>query len=95
MTSESRGAYARASASRGHRRIENNLPGVKEVIFNEDKCGIRHPSPAATLGLFRDRSFNLLIMNGFHSITAGIQTVAGKREWLWPMITTSQEKLPI
>lgn len=95
ITSESRGAYALANAIRGHRRIENNLHWVKDVIFNEDNCGIRHPQLAATLGVFRDMSFNLLIMNGFRSMTEGIQTVTGKVGWLWQMITLPREKVPI
>ena len=44
------------------------------------------------LGVFQDMSFNLLIMNKFRSITAGIQAVAGKVEQLWQMITTPAEK---
>lgn len=95
LTSESSSAYVLANTIRGHRRIENNLHWVKDVIFNEDNCGIRHPQQAATLGVFRDISFNWLIMNGFRSMTAGIQTVAGKVGWLWQMITTSKEKITI
>jgi len=54
ITSESSGSYALANAIRGHRRIENNLHWVKDVILKEDECGIRDCSSAATLGVFRD-----------------------------------------
>lgn len=93
ITSEMSRGYALASAIRGHRQIENNLHWVKDVILKEDKCGIRQPQRAATLGVFRDMSFNLLIMNKFRSITAGIQALAGNVEHLWQMITSPAEKI--
>lgn len=91
ITSESSGAYVFAQTIRGHRKIENNLHWVKDVIFKEDHCGIRSPSQAATLGVFRDFAFNLLVLEGFHSLTEGIQTVTGQIGRLWEMITTSKE----
>lgn len=91
ITSETSRAYTLAHTIRGHRRIENNLHWVKDVIFNEDNCEIHHPQLAATLGIFRDISFNCFLMNGFRSITEGIQTVAGKVDWLWQMITSTQK----
>ena len=57
---------------RGPRRIENNLPWVKDVILSEDNSGIRQPNPAATLTIIRNLAINLLVMTGFKSITAGI-----------------------
>jgi predicted transposase YbfD/YdcC len=91
ITSETRQAYVLASGIRGHRKIENNLHWVKDVIFKEDNCGIRSPLQAATLGLFRF-AFNLLVLEGFHSLTEGIQTVTGQVGRLWKMITTPREK---
>jgi len=92
IASEISSAYVFAQTIRGHRKIENNLHWVKDVIFKEDHCGIRSPPQAATLGVFRNFAFNLLVLEGFHSITAGIQTVTGQIGRLWKMITTSKEK---
>jgi predicted transposase YbfD/YdcC len=92
ITSESSRAYVFAQTLRGHRQIENNLHWVKDVIFKEDHCGIRSPPQAATLGVFRNFAFNLLVLEGFHSLTAGIQTVTGQIGRLWEMITISKEK---
>lgn len=91
ITSETNKAYALAQTIRGHRKIENNLHWVKDVIFKEDHCGIRSPPQAATLGVFRNFAFNLLVLEGFHSLTEGIQTVTGQIGRLWKMITASQE----
>jgi predicted transposase YbfD/YdcC len=68
LTKESRQAYALAQIIRGHRKIENHLHWVKDVIFKEDHCGIRLPKQAATLGVCRHFAFNLLVLEGFHSL---------------------------
>ena len=68
LTSEISSAYIFAPTLRGHRQIENHRHWVKEVIFKEDHCGIRLPKPAATLGVFRNFAFNLLVFEGFHSL---------------------------
>jgi hypothetical protein len=92
LTSESRRAEVFAQTLRGHRQIENHLHWVKEVIFKEDHCGIRLPKQAATLGVFRKFAFNLLVLEGFHSLTEGIQTVTGQIGRWWEMITIPKEK---
>lgn len=92
ITKETSQAYALAQTIRGHRKIENHLHWVKDVIFKEDHCGIRSPPQAATLGVFRNFAFNLLVLEGFHSLTEGIQTVTGQIGRLWEMITTPKEK---
>jgi predicted transposase YbfD/YdcC len=92
ITKESRQAYALAQIIRGHRKIENHLHWVKDVIFKEDHCRIRSPLQAATLGVFRNFAFNLLVLEGFHSLTAGIQTVTGQIGRLGKMITIPTEK---
>jgi predicted transposase YbfD/YdcC len=91
ITSETCSAGVLATTIRGHRKIENNLHWVKDVIWKEDHCGIRSPPQAATLGVFRNFAFNLLVLEGFHSLTEGIQTVTGQIGRLWKMITASQE----
>lgn len=91
ITSETRQAYVLAHTLRGHRKIENNLHWVKDVIFKEDHCWIRSPPQAATLGVFRNFAFNLLVLKGFHSLTEGIQTVTAQIGRLWEMITIPRE----
>jgi predicted transposase YbfD/YdcC len=91
ISSETSRAYVFAQTIRGHRKIENNLHWVKDVIFKEDHCGISSPPQAATLGVFRNFAFNLLVLEGFHSLTEGIQTVTGQIGRLWEMITISRE----
>ena len=92
ITSETLSSYRLAGLVRGHRRIENNLHWTKDVILNEDNCGIREPHPAAILGIFRDIAFNLLQMNGFKSITEGISAMGENIERLWEIITQSPPK---
>ena len=94
-TRESRRAYVFAQTLRGPRKSANHLPGVKEVLFKEDPGGIRSPPQAATLGVFRQVAGNLLVLAGFHSLTAGIPTVTGQMGRLWQRITASQEQSSI
>jgi predicted transposase YbfD/YdcC len=68
ISSETSRAYIFAPTLRGHRQRENHRHWVKEVIFKEDHCGIRLPKQAATLGVFRNFAFNLLVLEGFHSL---------------------------
>jgi predicted transposase YbfD/YdcC len=91
ISSETSRAYVFAQTIRGHRKIENNLHWVKDVIFKEDHSGIRSPPQAATLGVFRNFAFNLLVLERFHSLTEGIQTVTGQIGRLWEMITIPRE----
>ena len=93
ITSEPLSSYRLAGFVRGHRRIENNLHWTKDVILNEDNCGIREPHSAAILGIFRNIAFNLLQMNGFKSITEGICAMNSNVERLWKIITHSQPKM--
>jgi predicted transposase YbfD/YdcC len=93
ITSEVLSSYRLAGFIRGHRRIENNLHWTKDVVLNEDHCGIREPHPAAILGIFRDIAFNLLQMNGFKSITEGICAMSSNVQRLWKIITHSRPKM--
>ena len=92
ITSEMLSSYRLAGFVRGHRRIENNLHWTKDVVLNEDHCGIREPHPAAILGILRDIAFNLLQMNSFKSITEGISAMGENVKRLWKIITHSQPK---
>ena len=93
ITSEILSSYCLAGFIRGHRRIENNLHWTKDVILNEDNCGIREPHPAAILGILRNIAFNILQMNGFKSLTEGISAMGENVERLWKIITHSQPKM--
>jgi predicted transposase YbfD/YdcC len=86
ITSLKTSAYRLSKAIRGHRRIENNLHWVKDVILNEDNCHIAKPETAATLGIVRDIGFNLLIMEGFNSITNAMVEMEGKIGKLWDIV---------
>lgn len=92
ITSEMLSPYRLAGFIRGHRQIENNLHWTKDVVLNEDNCGIREPHPAAILGIFRDIAFNLLQMNGFKSITEGISAMGSNVQHLWKIITQLPQK---
>ena len=84
-------AYRHASLIRGHRRIENNLHWVKDVVMNEDDCGIEEPKPAATLGIFRDIAFNLLVFQGYRSISTGMNAMG---ERVQPMLEIMRATMP-
>jgi predicted transposase YbfD/YdcC len=95
ITSETDSAYMIAKYIRGHRKIENNLHWTKDVILNEDVCGIKQPSQAATLGILRNISFNLLTLTGFKSITEGIDAMGEKIDTLWETINNTIQKIKI
>jgi len=92
ITSEALSAYRFSKLIRGHRRIENNLHWVKDVILNEDNCQISEPYQAATLSIIRNIGFNLLIMEGFYSITQAMAEMEGKIAQLWNMVTNPIKK---
>jgi predicted transposase YbfD/YdcC len=92
ITSEMLSSYRLAGLVRGHLCYENNLHWTKDVVLNEDNCGIRGPHMAAILGIFRDIAFNLLQMNGFKSITEGISAMGQNIERLWKIVTQSPQK---
>jgi predicted transposase YbfD/YdcC len=48
------------------------LHWTKDVVQNEDNCSLVKPEAAVNMGVMRDISFNLLVMNGFKSISDGI-----------------------
>lgn len=95
ITSETDSAYRLAKYIRGHRKIENNLHWTKDVILNEDACGIKQPSQAATLGILRNISFNLLTLKGFKSITEGIDAMGEKIDTLWEIVNNTIQKIKI
>lgn len=93
ITSETASAYCLADSIRGHRKIENTLHWTKDVILNEDGCGIKDPHQAATLGILRNIGFNLLTMAGFKSITEGIDAMGESMPKLWDLIANPVKKI--
>lgn len=93
ITSENESAYRLAKAVRGHRLIENTLHWTKDVILNEDGCGIAEPHQAATLNILRNIGFNLLTMEGFKSITDGVSALGESIPKLWEFITNPVKKV--
>ena len=61
-----------------------------DVILNEDNCHIAKPEQAATLGILRDIGFNLLIMEGFNSITGAME---GKIDKLWNIVNSTVQNI--
>ena len=93
MSSMKARSYRHASVIRGHRRIENNLHWVKDVVMNEDDCGIELPNAAIILGVFRDLAFNLLVFRGYRSISAGMNAMGERVPLLWETMTSSMPQL--
>lgn len=71
---------------RGHWLIENQLHYVKDVIQNEDECGIAHKNSASVLSVLKNFSINILRKNGFKSIKKAKIHVANKIPTLYQML---------
>lgn len=78
ISSADRSSLLFAKSVRGHRKIENTLHWVKDVIQNEDGCGLVDHQAAINMAVMRNISFNLLVMEGFKSISDGISTMNGQ-----------------
>ena len=87
ISSETQSAWSFAQKIRGHRKIENNLHWTKDVILNEDNCGLVDAQAAVNMAVIRNISFNILIMNGFKSISEGISAIGENVKTMWGMIT--------
>ena len=86
-------AWCFAQRIRYHRKIENTLHWTKDVILNEDNCGLVNSQQAANMAVVRNICFNLHVMSGYQSISQGISTVGEKISTLWHMITGQHESL--
>jgi hypothetical protein len=53
------------------------------MVQNEDNYGLVKPEAAVNMGVMRDISFNLLVINGFKSISDGISAMSEKVSNLW------------
>lgn len=86
MTSEPLSAWCLAQIIRNHRKIENTLHWTKDVVPNENDCGLADPHAAVNMAVIRNISFNWLVMNGFKSISEGISTMGDNILALWKAI---------
>lgn len=93
ISSEKKSAWSFAQAIRGHRKIENTLHWTKDVVQNEDNCGLAKPQAAINMAVIRDISFNLLVMNGFKSISQGISAMGDNIKTMWNIVTGKQNSL--
>ena len=87
ITSESMSAWCLAQRVRGHRKIENTLHWSKDVVLNEDDCGLVDSQSATNMALIRDMSMNLLVMAGYRSLSEGLDAMGAHIETLWTMIS--------
>jgi predicted transposase YbfD/YdcC len=54
ITSEILSAWCFAQMIRYHRKIENTLHWTKDVVLNEDNCGLVNSQQAANMAVMRD-----------------------------------------
>jgi len=80
-----------AQLIRYHRKIENSLHWAKDVILQEDRCGLVKPQQAFNMAILRDISFNLHVMKGYKSLSAGISAMGEKITRLWQVITATRK----
>ena len=92
ITSEPCSAWWLAQRIRGHRRIENTLHWTKDVVLNEDDCGLTDSQAATNLAVVRNISFNLLVMAGYRSLSEGIGAMGERIGTLWAMISQPAKK---
>lgn len=92
ITSEPCSAWWLAQRIRGHRRIENTLHWTKDVVLNEDDCGLIDSQAATNLAVVRNISFNLLVMAGYRSLSEGIGAMGERIGTLWAMISQPAKK---
>ncbi len=93
ISSEMLSAWCFAQRIRYHRKIENTLHWTKDVVLNEDNCGLVNSQQAANMAVIRDICFNLHVMSGYTSISQGISAVGEKLSTLWHMITGQHKTL--
>lgn len=92
ITSESMSAWCLAQRVRGHRKIENTLHWTKDVVLNEDDCGLVVSQSATNMALIRNMSMNLLVMAGYRSLSEGLDAMGANIAKLWDMISQPTKK---
>lgn len=86
ISSEVMSAWRFAKRIRGHRLIENTLHWTKDVVLEEDTCGLTKTASAVNMAVIRNISFNLLVMDGYRSISEGISAMGENISCLWTLI---------
>ena len=92
ISSEVMSAWRFAKRIRHHRLIENTLHWTKDVVLHEDTCGLKKTPSAVNMAVVRNIGFNLLVMDGYRSISEGISAMGENIGRLWGMMSTSATK---
>lgn len=87
ISSEVMSAWRFAKRIRGHRLIENTLHWTKDVVLEEDTCGLVKTASAVNMAVVRNISFNLLVMDGYQSLSEGISAMGENISRLWTLMT--------
>jgi hypothetical protein len=58
---------------REHWGIENRVHWIRDTLWQEDRCRIKHPRGAHNLAAFRNAAINLLRLAKVPNITAAIR----------------------
>ena len=87
ITSEPMSAWRLAQRIRRHRKIENTLHWSKDVVLNEDDCGLLSSQSATNMALIRNMGMNLLVMAGYCSLSEGLDAMGMQIAKLWNMVS--------
>lgn len=90
ISSEILSAWRFAQLIRYHRKIENSLHWTKDVILNEDNCGLVNSQQAANMAVIRNICFNLQVMSGYQSMSDAISASGENISILWHRMTRQQ-----
>lgn len=58
---------------RGHWAIENQLHWVRDTLWQEDRCRIKHPTGGHNMAAFRNAAINLLRLAKVPNLTAAVR----------------------
>ena len=58
---------------RGHWTIENQLHWVRDTVWQEDRCRIKHPTGGHNMAAFRNAAINLLRLAKTPNLTAAVR----------------------
>jgi predicted transposase YbfD/YdcC len=71
---------------RGHWSIENRLHWPKDVVLHEDETYGRDSNALLNASLFRTITINVLRLNGFHSLTSALRTLANQVDQIFHLL---------
>lgn len=58
---------------RGHWTIENQLHWIRDTLWQEDRCRIKHPTGGHNMAAFRNAAINLLRLAKVPNLTAAVR----------------------